>query len=84
MKRLCLVVLLAFACFSAAYAQDFVLYDNPFVSGRFPEVAPDGTLWFRAGQASVVNFDPSSGLQLTPTGAYGRRPITELTISLRA
>jgi len=64
MNRLHLAVLLGLALFSLANAQDFVLYDNPFVSGLFPEVAPDGGLWFWAGKGSVVSFDSSTGVHI--------------------
>ncbi|MBN2209071.1 MAG: hypothetical protein JW759_07225 [Candidatus Coatesbacteria bacterium] len=47
---------------SFAYAQGFVLYDNPFAGAEYPGVAADGTLWFRAGEAWVVSFESSTRL----------------------
>ncbi|HUT04844.1 MAG TPA: two-component regulator propeller domain-containing protein, partial [bacterium] len=61
MKRFVFGCLILFVFCSVGYAEEFVWYQNVFVNGDYPEVASDGTLWFRAGDAAVVSFVPSTG-----------------------
>ena len=72
MRKVCFILGILSALTPIAIAQDFVLYNNPFLwTGLSPDsdVATNATLWFRGGPDSVIEFSPPDEYNVHRTGS---------------